>query len=63
LLARPLNLFHHGGWSWGSVGGVRVFGQMRGGERERCCKGKEEKPYFPIFTRQRKKKIHNVVPK
>jgi len=30
---------------------------------ERCCKGKEKKPYFPTFARQRKKKIYSVVSK
>jgi len=32
------------------VGNVRVFGQVRGRERERRCKGGEEKSSFPVVA-------------
>jgi len=36
----------------GDVGGVVVFGQGEGGrERDRRCKGMEEKPSSPAFVR------------
>jgi hypothetical protein len=38
------------------VGYVRVFGQVRGRERERRCKGGEEKSSFPVVALPGKKK-------
>jgi len=38
------------------VGYVRVFGQVRGRERERRCKGGEEESSFPVVALPGKKK-------
>ena len=38
------------------MGYVRVFGQVRGRERERRCKGEEEKSSFPVVALRGKTK-------
>jgi hypothetical protein len=45
------------------VGYVRVFGQVRGRERERRRKGGEEKSSFPVVALPGGKKRYSVVQK